>query len=606
MVNFDYLYNPEVAKPYFDKNYLVDKKLGFQVIEKGTILPHVYVDGKWTLGKGGIVDSNGEFIKSSSVIGNSESFYTPPLESIQHSSETVIYLTIFPKVWGHVLTDNIRRLWFLNNDVFCKEFENCPIVYLSWKNDKKYYIDCMPDIMRFLEIIGVDINRLRPITQPTQFDKIILFDEAWNSAQKYVTNEYREMIERVRNFALKNRTTTSSKKLYFFYGKKQVGEERMAEYFKSKGYEIITHEKRSASFDEELNLIINAESFASPLGSCAHNSLFLRDNTEAIFIPRSFNAFTSYQLKIDQVCSFNANYIDSTLSVFNINHDSFCFIISKQLKKFFGDKWNGYEDEDFKNFLEYVNSPIRYGRAMNLVQEKGYGSVFSDFMEQLKQREDLIAAYNMPSDWDTFRSTLQYQTHVHMKGWRDGYKSENQYSNPLDQELEILAIQLNYPAHKVYYSVYFNDKEGWSAEVASPEMAGTVGKRKPIYGMRIRLDEAGAKEFDILYRMHKFDGEWTTWAKNGEELYSNGVKVNAIQIKLESIKTQPAKETQPQPAKETQPQPAKEVPKQSAKEVPKQPAKEMPTQFIDIQEFFMKNDDEFYLQVQRQDLTKII
>lgn len=81
MVNFDYLYNPEVAKPYFDKNYLIDKKLGFQVIEKGTILPHKddgYVDGKWTWGKGGIVDSKGEYVKSSSFIGNSESFYTPP------------------------------------------------------------------------------------------------------------------------------------------------------------------------------------------------------------------------------------------------------------------------------------------------------------------------------------------------------------------------------------------------------------------------------------------------------------------------------------------------------------------------------------------------
>lgn len=52
--------------------------------------------------------------------------------------------------------------------------------------------------------------------------------------------------------------------------------------------------------------------------------------------------------------------------------------------------------------------------------------------------------------------------------------------------------------------------------------------------MRIRLDEAGAKEFDILYRLHKFDDTWTPWAKNGEALYSYGVRLNAIQIKLEN------------------------------------------------------------------------
>ena len=67
-------------------------------------------------------------------------------------------------------------------------------------------------------------------------------------------------------------------------------------------------------------------------------------------------------------------------------------------------------------------------------------------------------------------------------------------------------------------------------------MAGTTGKRKSIMGIRIRLDEADSKEFDILYRVHKFDGEWTDWAKNGETLYSYGVKLNALQIKLETKK----------------------------------------------------------------------
>lgn len=80
MINLDYLYNPEIAKSHFDKNYFVDKKLGFSVIENGTILPHkdVYVDGKWTWGKGGIIDSNGKFIKDSHVLYGIDKHYTPP------------------------------------------------------------------------------------------------------------------------------------------------------------------------------------------------------------------------------------------------------------------------------------------------------------------------------------------------------------------------------------------------------------------------------------------------------------------------------------------------------------------------------------------------
>ena len=423
--------------------------------------------------------------------------------------------------------------------------------------------------------MNFDVYRLQEIKQPTQFERIILPDSSFLSLNfsdmGSFTTEYRETIDIIRNFALKNRTPTSCKKIYNYYGKNQVGEMRLAEYFKSKGYEIITHEER-IKFDEYFNLLINCESFASNIGSCAHDSVFLREGTETIMIPRSANAFVDYQQVIDQVSSLKVSYVDSTLSVFNVMHDSFCYVISEQLKRFFDDKWNGYEEEDFKAFLDYVNSPtVRRGRAINPNEVRGYGSVFTDFMTQLKQRKDLIAAYNMPSDWDEFKPQLTYQTHVHMKGWQDGWKYENQSSNPLDQQLDVLAIMVNCPNCKVYYSVYFNDKEDWSKEVTNGQMVGTVGKRKPIYGMKVRLDEAGAKEFDILYRMHKFDGTWTPWAKNGENLYSHGQKLNAIQIKLEPVNVQPAEE------------------------VPKQP--------VEVQTFLIDNDGATHWQ--RQDLNQM-
>ena len=384
-----------------------------------------------------------------------------------------------------------------------------------------------------LEILKVDIERLKPITQPTTFENIILPDESFFAERKYgaikFTKEYREVIDRVKDFALKNRTPTSSKKFYFFYGRRgQIGEERLAKYFKSKGYEVILPEKRT--FDEQLNILINCESFASTLGSCAHNALFLREGTETIVIPREIHGYNFYQLAIDQVSLLNTTYIDSTFSLF---HKMPCFIISEQLKRFFGDKFDGYEKGDFKAFLDYVTSPARKGHKIIPRQPEGYGSVFSDFMEQLKRCKDLTMNYSIPEDLMKWRPLLNYQAHVASKGWHDGWKSENEFSNPLDQNLEVLAIKLNYPNHKVYYSVYFNDAEGWSEEVQAPEMAGTVGKRKPIFGMRIRLDEAGTKNFDILYRMHKLDDTWTPWAKNGEALYSYGVKLNAIQVKLQ-------------------------------------------------------------------------
>ena len=390
-----------------------------------------------------------------------------------------------------------------------------------------------PNFKRFLEILGIDIDEFQLVKQPTQFENIILPDESFfiDDARKF-TNEYCEAIERVRHFAMKNRTPISNKKIYFFHGRSQIGEERVAEYFKSKGYDIISPEK--LTLDEQLNLFINCESFASTLGSVTHNSLFLNEGTETIIIRRNQN-LTSYQTVINQVRSLNVSYIDSTLSLFNYGTSNNFYLISEQLKRFFGDKWDGYGDEDFKNFLRYVKNSMINGKAINEEAKKYYGEIFTDFMAQLKRRQDLITACNMPPRWEKFQPSLTYQTHVKDKSW-GSWNGEEQISNDTEQKLDIQAIKINFPNHKVYYSVYFNDAEGWSAEVSNGEQAGTTGKNKPIFGIRIRLDEAGAEEFDILYRVHKFDGTWTDWAKNGEVIYSHGQKLNAIQIKLEDNK----------------------------------------------------------------------
>lgn len=459
--------------------------------------------------------------------------YPPPLTSIRHSSETVIYLGLWFNVWGHAITDNIRRLWFLKSDAFKKEFKNCPLVYLPWEGRP---LESQQNFRRLLEILEVKVNELQPITQPTQFDKIILPDESIFYDGKYkFTAEYRETIEHVRAFALKNLLLDLHKNIYYFHGKKlQIGEERLAEYFKSKGYEIISPEK--LTFDEQLSLLINCKSFATTIGSCAHNSIFLRDGVEAIFILRSPNRFTR-QMTLSYVNALKANYVDSSLSLFCSGDHYHCYIISEQLKRFFGDKFNGYEEEDFKTFLKYVKNSMRQGRNFNLGAKDYYESILSDFMAQLKQREDLITACSMPPRWETFQPPLTYQTHIHNKGWV-AWQSEDQISGSLEDKLDIQAVKINFPNYKIFYSVYYNEEEGWSEEgwseeVTNDQMAGTTGKAKPIYGMRIRLDEAGAKAFDILYRVHKFDGEWTPWAKNGETIYSHGIKLNAIQIKLE-------------------------------------------------------------------------
>ena len=222
MTNLDYLYNKEAVKLFFNIERFVDDKLGYQIIEQGTILPHEkIIDGQRTKdgwGYGGIIDKNNKGIASSLVHLGAGSFYIP--EEVQHNSETVIYLGMFAKTWGHCITDNINRLWFLKSDYFKNQFKNCPLVYLLCTKDSVFSLESHKSFRRLLEILEIDISKLKLIKQPTQFEKIILPSQSfylhWKDGRQF-TKEYREMISCVRNFALKNRTPTSTKKIYYFH-----------------------------------------------------------------------------------------------------------------------------------------------------------------------------------------------------------------------------------------------------------------------------------------------------------------------------------------------------------------------------------------------------
>ena len=156
---------------------------------------------------------------------------------------------------------------------------------------------------------------------------------------------------------------------------------------------IVSPEKLTT--DEQLNVLINADSFASTLGSCAHNSVFLRGGTEAIFIPRAANRFTGYQQTIDQVADLNAKYVDSSLSLLETFNGPYCFIISPQLKKFFGDKFDGYEEDDFKTFLTYIRTSTERGFKLNTKALPYYAPIYQDFAAQLSRRKDLLQAYKV-------------------------------------------------------------------------------------------------------------------------------------------------------------------------------------------------------------------
>lgn len=246
------------------------------------------------------------------------------------------------------------------------------------------------NFVRILEMAGIDCGKWYFLNQPMKFCNVILPDESFCSETTVYTKEYVDFVSKIKNYALKNFSSMPQKNFYFFYGRGAFGEERIAKYFASKGYAIVQPERFSV--DVQLNIFLNCENFAATLGTLTHNSMFLKDNSNVISIPRFPNYINHYQQALDTLHPLNHFYIDSSLSITTSNHlGPFYFIVSEQLKEFFGDEWTGeYSDEDFIIFLYY----IKYALAKNLKPadraEEYYAPILPKFKEQLMKREDLM------------------------------------------------------------------------------------------------------------------------------------------------------------------------------------------------------------------------
>ena len=394
MVNGEYLFDKKFYGDFLTKNFHSTKKLGCEIIGNALVLPNeprIPMSRGWG-GGGGVVDSVGKFVPNSWMnLDGVDASYTP--KSIRYNDETVIYLGMFRGVWGHCLTDNIKRMWFLKSDLYQKYFKGCPLIYIPM-----YDFDFEtknPTFKELIEILGIDCNSLYPIREATRYKNLILPDMSFNFYNNF-TDEYVNTIDTIRDFAFKHRKPLPFSKVYMFHGRNQIGEERIAQYFQSKGYVIISPEK--LSFKEQLNIFINCDSFASPIGSCAHNSLFLKDNSEVLLIPRAMY-ITGYQELMNQMHNLKVTYIDSSLPMF-VNNDfpwggPFFYFLGKNLLKYFGDidgKDFKYSETDFKNFILYLKICQRNGLKFSEKALKYYEVVFKDFINQLKRQKALLKA----------------------------------------------------------------------------------------------------------------------------------------------------------------------------------------------------------------------
>ncbi len=341
MTNYNYLYDKSSYEKYININHLSNDKLLWKEIDNATILPfRTFKNGK--IG-GGLLDGNGNYIDGTSLHRGFGGKYDYKKGAVTYSSEEVVFLGLWPDIWGHWLTDNIRRLWVLKNDEFMSKYGHLKFLYLVYRNHKP-----CDNAKELLSIIGGDKITIEPIDRVVRYRKVILPDESFFSekdSNRFFTKEYVDMLDDIRRYGEEHYNDTGMKKVYFTYRKytniRTVGEYRLEGFFKNRGYSIVSPEK--FTLKEQLNILMNCDECAMTAGSVSHNIIFLRDNTKVFIIPRN-GSITKYQFALDQIHNLDITYVDSSLSLY-LHPDyhwggPFYFIISDNLLDCFGVKMN--------------------------------------------------------------------------------------------------------------------------------------------------------------------------------------------------------------------------------------------------------------------------
>lgn len=376
MTNYEYLYNKEKYGSELTADHFSKAKLGWREIPGGTVLPFREIQEEFL---GGITDADGGFIDGSSIYRGTGGSYDLAEENAVYCDEDAVFLGVWPEIWGHCLTDNIRRLWVLNDEEFMSMFGKIRFLYVPFQNREPG-----GNFRDLLDIIGVRHIRLEAVSEATRFRTIILPDECfWSEPDgtRMFTSEYAQMIGIIRRYAEENLVPAGDKKLYFTYKSytdfRCIGEGRLEKFFSLLGYRVVAPEKYS--FAEQLSMLLGCEEFASTVGSLSHNSIFLREGTKVFLIPRT-GFISEYQLALDQVQKLDITYIDSSLSLYvkpkRWWEGPFYYIVSRQLRGCFGLKGRYKEGKlsfrvyrDLAYLLNGVSGPLDY-----------YGCVMDEYL----------------------------------------------------------------------------------------------------------------------------------------------------------------------------------------------------------------------------------
>lgn len=214
-------------------------------------------------------------------------------------------------MYGHTITDNIKKLWFLNTPEFneLSKNRNIDLVFNYLGKDIPQYI------FDILLLLGIEKERIKRVLSIQRYNNVIVPDNSlilYNKT-RYYTDEYKKLVDKIISNSKYDHScyTNISDKIYLTRSKfntgKDFGEEAIEKRFLSAGWAIMSPEKHSIC--NQINIYQNCNVIACTEGSISHNVLFCKEGAEAILL-RKADFINGYQVMINEMKKLKVTYID--------------------------------------------------------------------------------------------------------------------------------------------------------------------------------------------------------------------------------------------------------------------------------------------------------
>ena len=317
-----YLYEDTVAKQLATHDYVIPGDAEAPAYDNVIVEPlRLIKDSEVKEYEGGVCTRDFEFIAGQQrawdkhhTIRSCESSYACDLENIARIDEEVVFGGILCNQFGHMIMDTASRLWYTIAHKEC----TARVVFVTIPASPTFFVkDDMH--FRFLQMCGIDPDRVLLVWEPTMFKRVIvpdetIFLEGRGAYRKEALITYNKLRESAR--------PSKHKKIYLTRSKytdlnPTIGEEAFEAFFASRGYEVISPEL--LDFEEQVALFAGATHIAGTTGSVTHLACCARDDAQCCFLNRSSVPVPGHVM-ISHMRGIEASYVDVHLNFLPEDH----------------------------------------------------------------------------------------------------------------------------------------------------------------------------------------------------------------------------------------------------------------------------------------------